>query len=304
VDAARGRRWVSLLVGLVLIVGGMAFAIVRLVPCAFATSEAPAEDIVVPVERWLEIVPPFPAPSSTTIQVSDRTTSLEAVVRVVRHGHPKGEPIEQRIVIDRVFLEDIPEEISRGSAVFLGFVSEGLVREEVWVAIARDADGRHTFLGGCYADEDAGWLREMLGSRYDMAIRRIIGVTDPDAIYGVLAGVRAAPGHVLLEYEERPPDLRLFERTGTLVERGACLAIETEVGPLVPIWDARHFLALDDEGLVVMEGLGRGPRPGDRLVLSGREMSPTEALAVTDRASLRRCPGRLILLGRASRTTA
>ena len=292
------------MVGLLLVVGGLAFAIVRFAPCAFASSEPPAEDILIPVERWLEVVPPFPLPSSTTIQVTVRTTSLEGSFRVVAHGQPQGRAADQRILVDKVFLDEIRDEIDRGSAVFLGFASEGLIREEVWVAIARSADGRHTFLGGCSIDEDAQYLRELLGPRFDTAIRQIIGLTDADAIYGVLAGVRHASGHVLLEYAERPPDIRLFERTGTLVERGACLAIETDVGPLVPIWDDRHYLALDEEGLVVMEGLGRGPRPGDRLVLSGREMSPIEALAVTDRASLRRCPGRLILVGSASRTTA
>ena len=195
---------------------------------------------------------------------------------------------------------------TEGPLCFLGFVSEGL---NAGGSLGRDREERDGGTGsseGCYQDEDARYLAGTARTRFDTAIGQIIGSRTPIRSTGTLAGVRPAPDHVLLEYAERPPDLRLFERTGTLVERGACLAIETEVGPLVPIWDEGHFLALDEEGLVVMEGIGPGgPRPGDRLVLlSGREMSPSEALAVTDRGSLRRCPGRLILVGRASRTTA
>lgn len=114
---------------------------------------------------------------------------------------------------------------------------------------------------------------------------------------GARRDVREASDHVLVECEERPPDLRLFSRTGTLIERGACLALVTDVGPLVPIWDEGYYLALDAHGLVLMSGLDKTVRPGDTLELGGREMSPEEALAVTDRASLRRCPGRLILIG-------
>jgi hypothetical protein len=88
----------------------------------------------------------------------------------------------------------------------------------------------------------------------------------------------------------------MFSRTGALVERGRCLAIETEVGPLVPIVDDGYYLARDDGGLVLMSGLERSVRPGDTVELAGREMSPEEALALTDRASLERCPGRLILI--------
>ena len=89
----------------------------------------------------------------------------------------------------------------------------------------------------------------------------------------------------------------MFLRDGTLIERGPCLALKTEVGPLVPILDsAVYYLATDREGLVVMAGLDRVARPGDRLEFSGRELSPDEPLAYTGRASVRRCPGRLILV--------
>jgi hypothetical protein len=297
------QRWIAPLVGFVLVVGGATFTLVKLAPCAFADSRPPTEGIIALAERWLEVDGPVPDGPGLRSDGSGNA-SVELLVRSLsRDGDPDSGVVAERVAILDDLLREIRSALDDGSRVFLALASSGLEREQAAYAVARRTDGTHEILSGCGFDLTAE-ARGMLGTRYDEAMRRIIGVTDSDSIYRILADVRDAPGHMLLEYEERPPDLRLFERTGTLVERGACLAIETEVGPLVPIWAEQHFLALDDEGLVVMEGLGRGPRPGDRLVLSGREMSPTEALAITDRASLRRCPGRLILVGRASRTTA
>ena len=223
---------------------------------------------------------------------------LDLVVRPVGEGGVTGPATRERVAIHDSFIGDIDSALGDGSDVFLAIASEGLVREEVIFVVARN-DGTHGFLGGCWSESGGAWLRELLGARYDSAMRRIIGLTDREAIYRVLADIGEATDHVLVEYEERP-DLRLFSRTATLVERGECLALQTDVGPLVPIWDERHYLAVDDLGLVLMSELYRVARLRDRLELSGWEMSPEEALAVTDRASLRSCPGRLILIGSAS----
>ena len=64
-----------LIVGLVLIVGAGGFAVIRLAPCAFASSEPPFDGFVASVERWLEVVPPFP-------RVTDGTPRSNQVVGV------------------------------------------------------------------------------------------------------------------------------------------------------------------------------------------------------------------------------
>lgn len=278
-----------------LVVGGGAFALVRLAPCAFADSRAPTDGILASAERWLEVAPPFPSAPDP-----DGTVVLDLSVREVRAGGVAGPIMSEGVAIHEVFLREIRPALDEGSRVFLALTSQGLTREMVSYVVARGTDGTHVFLFGCDIDLTTE-ARGLLGARYDTAIRRIIGLTDPDSIYGVLAGVRKAPEHVLVEYEERP-DVRQFTRTGRLIERGACLALITDVGPLVPIVDAAYYyLARDDDGLVLMSEMQKLVRPGDTVELAGREMSPDEALAVTDRESVRSCPGRLILIGSISR---
>ena len=224
-----GRRWVSLGVALLLVFGGMVFAIVKFAPCAFASSEAPFTSVVASVDRWLQADPPFPDTPD-----SDGTVVLEVSVREVGPAGDVGAVSKERVAIHGSFVGDIQDALDKGSRVFLAMTSAGF-REEVSFVVARSSDGAHSFLGGCLWGPGSKSLREDLGPRFDGAISQIIGLTDSDAIYRVLAGVEEAPGRVLVEYEERPPDLRTFTRTGTLVERGRCLAIETDVGPLVPI---------------------------------------------------------------------
>ena len=285
-----------LLVGLPLFFGGMVFAIIQFAPCAFASSEAPFTSVVASVERWLEVEPPFPDTPDP-----DGTVVLEVSVREVEPGGDVGAASKERVAVHGSFVGDIQDALDDGSNVFLAMSSEGLDREQVAFVVARTTGGRHSFLGGCDWASGAAGLREGLGGRYEATMRRIVGLTDQDAIYRVLADVGDPGDRVLVEYDERPPDLRTFTRTGTLVERGRCLAIETDAGPLVPIWPSvQYFLAIDEQGLVVMSGPDRAFRPGDRLEFGGREMSPTEALAVTEGASIRACPGRLILVGSVS----
>ena len=297
------RRWIGLVVGLLLALGGSVFALVPFAPCVFADSRSATDRILVSVERWLEVEDPIPDVPAT---LSDGTGTL-MVELFVRYLSPEGESdsavVAEGIAIDAEFLGSIRSSLDDRSRVFLALTSQGLTREMVAYVVERRTDGTHVFLSSCHIHLTAE-TRSLLGSRYDAAMRRIIGLTDPESIYGVLAGVRKARDHVLVEYAERP-DVRLFSRTGRLVERGACLALVTDVGPLVPIWEEnRYYLGLDDQGLVLMSGLEKAVRPGDTLELGGREMSPEEALAVTDRASLRRCPGRLILIGPASVITS
>lgn len=289
------RRRIGLAIGFVLVVAGGAVAVVSIAPCVFAEDRAPTEGIVALAERWLEVEEPVPdVPGMMTDGSGNASVEL-----LVRHLGPDGDA-DSAVVAEAVTIHDdllrlIEPALQEGSRVFLALASEGLAREMVAYVVARRIDGQHEFLSGCGFDLTTE-AREMLGARYEAAMRRIIGLTDAEAIYRVLADVDDAPDNVLVEYETRPADLRMFSRTGTLVERGDCLAIETEVGPLVPIWDDEFFLAVDDRGLVVMSGIQRAYRPGDRLEIAGREMSPADALAVTDRRSLRACPGRLLLV--------
>lgn len=284
----------SLVVGLVLVVAAGGFAVVRFAPCAFASSEPPFDGFIASVERWLEVVPPFPSTSDRTARANDRTLLLDLLVRPVPADGVTGAS-PHRLAIHDSFIGDIEDAMRDGSDVFLAFTAEGLAREEVSFVIARRPDGTHEFLGGCWLKSGSAWLRELLGDRYDSATRRIIGLTDRDAIYAVLANVRQATGHQLVGYQDRP-DLGSFSRTGTLIVRGPCLAIRTDVGDLVPILDESYYLARDDRGFLLMSGLNRVGRLGE-LELAGREMSREDARAVTDVESLRRCPGKLILVG-------
>lgn len=297
------RRWVAPMVGLVL-VAGVGFVVVKLAPCAFADSRAPTEGIIALAERWLEVEEPVPDVQGILTDGSGNSK----VELLVRYLDPDGESdsavVAEGVAIDDELLGEIRPALDDESRVFLALASHDLEREMIAYAVARRTDGTHEFLSGCGFDLTAE-ARGMLGPRYEAAMRRIIGLTHPDAIYRVLAGVGNAPGRVLVQYDERPPDLRMFSRVGTLVERGRCLALETDVGHLVPILDEDHYyLARDDAGLVLMSGIAEAVRPGDTLELAGREMSPDEALAVTDRASLRSCPGRLMLVGEISSIVA
>ena len=220
------------LVGLLLVFGGMVFAIVRFAPCAFASSEAPFTSVVASAERWLQVEPPFPDTPDT-----DGTAVLEVSVREVGPGGAVGGASNEQIAIHGSFVGDIQDALDDGSRVFLAMSSEGLDREQVSFVIARTTDGRHSFLGGCAWAPDAAGLREGLGARYEATMHRIVGLTDQDAIYRILADVDDPGDRVLVKYDERPLNLRTFTRTGTLVQRGRCLAIETDVGPLVPILD-------------------------------------------------------------------
>jgi hypothetical protein len=286
---------VSLTVGLVLVVSGLVFAVVQLAPCVFADSRAPTEGIIALAERWLEVEEPVPDGPGIMSDGSGNKTVELSVRHLGTDGEASSAVIVEDIAIHDTLLRQIPPALDERSRVFLALTSEGLVRESVAYLLARHIDGTHAFLTGCAIDLTSE-ARALLGSRYEVAMRRIIGLSGPEAIYRVLAGVRDAPGRVLVEYEEAPPELRMFSRTGTLVERGRCLAVETDVGPLVPIVDDYYFLARDDEGLVLMSEMYKNARPGDAVELTGREMSPDEALAVTDRASIRSCPGRLMLV--------
>jgi hypothetical protein len=270
------------MVGLVLVIAGVGFAVVKLAPCAFADSRDTTEGILASVERWVEIEEPVPdVPGMLPDGNGNAMVELK-----VRYLSPDGDSdsaiVSEGISIHDVFLREIRPALDEGSRVFLALTSQGLIREMVAYGIERRTDGTHVFLPSCHIDLTAE-ARGLLGPRYDAAMRRIIGLTDPGSIYGVLAGVRKAPDRVLVEYEERP-DVRLFSRTGRLIERGACLAVVTDVGPLVPIWEEnRYYLALDDHGLVLMSGLDKAVRPGDALEVGGREMSPEEALSVIER---------------------
>lgn len=295
------RRWIRVAVGAVLVIVGTTVALIRLAPCALGESRAPTEWYIALAERWLEVDGPVPDVQGLHSDGSGNAT----VELLVRHLGPDGDSdsavVAERVAIDDDLLRQMRSAIDDGSRVFLALASSGLEREQAAYAVARRTDGTHRFLSGCGIDLTAE-TRDLLGSRYDAAMRRIIGLTDSDAIYRVLADVDAPGDRLLVEYEEPPADLRMFSRTGTLVERGRCLAVDTDVGPLVPIVDDSYYLARDDAGLVVMSEIHKGVRPGDTMELSGREMSPDEALAVTDRASLRRCPGRLILITSMSAT--
>jgi hypothetical protein len=291
---------VSLVVGLALVAAGAAFALVKLAPCAFADSRSSTDGILATAERWLEVEQPVPDVHG----MLPDGNGLARVELLVRHldadGVTSSTVVAEGVAIDDVFLRQIRPALDDGSRVFLALASKGLVREMVAYVVARRTDGTHRFLSGCGIDLTAE-TRDMLGSRFDAAIRQVIGLTDRADIFRVLADVEEAPGLVLVTYEEYPSDLRSFSRTGTLAQRGRCLALKTDVGPLVPIWHLdEYFLAIDEKGLVVMSGLDRAFRLGDRLELAGREMSPGEALAVTDKASLRYCPGRLILVASVS----
>ena len=291
-DAARGHsRWIAALVGFVLVIGGLAFVFVKLAPCAFASEGPSFDSVIASADRWLLVDPPLPATSDL-----DGTVVLDLWVREVRAGGAVGAASNERIAIHGSFIDDIRAALDDGSLVFLAMTSAGF-REEVSFVVARNTDGTHSFLGGCLWGPGSKWLRELLGPRFDPAMERIIGLTNSDAIYRVLANVDDPGDRVLVEYGDRPPNLAMFARTGRLVERGVCLAVETEVGPLVPIVDQDYYyLARDDLGLVLMSVLQKVVHVGERVELRGREMSPEEALAVTDRASLERCPGRLILI--------
>jgi hypothetical protein len=286
---------VAPLVGVLLVFGGMIFAIVQFAPCAFASSEPSFDSVIASAERLLQVEPPIPATPDP-----DGTVVLDLSVRQVRPGGAVGAASNERVAIYGSFVGDIRAALDDGSLVFLAMTFG--FREEVSFVVARDSDGKHSFLGGCLWGPGSKWLRELLGPRFDPAMERIIGLTDPDAIYRILADVDDPGGRALVEYGDRPSNLAMFARTGRLVERAGCLAVETEVGPLVPIFDDDYFyLARDDIGLVLMSVMQEIVHVGKRVELKGREMSPEEALAVTDRASLERCPGRLILVSRISR---
>ena len=290
----------SIVVGLALIVGGLAFAFVKLAPCALADSRAPTEWYIALAERWLEVDGPVPDVEGLRSDGSGNAT-VELLVRHLSLGGDSASAVvAEGVAIHDDLLRQIRSAVDDGSRVFLALASSGLEREQAAYAIARRTDGTHEFLSGCGIDL-ASETRDLLGNRFDTALQQIIGLTDQADIFRVLADVEEAPGRVLVTYEEYPSDLRSFSRTGTLAQRGRCLALKTEVGPLVPIWHLdEYFLAIDEKGLVVMSGLDRAFRLGDRLELAGREMSPDEALAVTDKASLRECPGRLILVASVS----
>ena len=286
---------------MIVLVATVAFVITKVAPCAFASSRAPTDGILATAERWLEVVEPAPHVRGILSDGSGNEGIRLSVRNIASDGSAAPAVSVERIAIHDELFRGIAPALDDGGRVFLALESTGLVRETVSYVVVRRPDGSYEFLAGCSIDLTAE-VRGLLGSRYDEAIPRLIGMTDPDAIYRLLAGVSEAPGHVLVEHTRAGPDLRTFTRTGTLIERGRCLALVTDVGPLVPIWDDHHFLAVDEEGLVVMSGSNPMTRPGDTLEFGGRELSPDEALAYTDRASIRRCPGRLILLGNISVT--
>ncbi len=289
------------MVGLALVLGGAAFAIVKLAPCALAESRAPTEWYVALAERWLEVDGPVPDVQGLHSDGSGNATVELLVRQLGPGGDPDSTVVAERVAIDDDLLREIRSALDDESRVFLALASSDLEREQAAYAVARRTDGTHQFMTGCGIDLTAE-TRDLLGDRYDTALPQIIGFTDPAAIFRVLAGVRDAPGRVLIEYDELPTDLRMFSRSGTLVERGRCLSIETDVGPLVPIVDPySYYLARDDQGLVLMSDLAEVARPGDRLELRGREMSPEEARTVTDGTSIRSCPGRLIVVSEISR---
>ncbi len=286
----------SLVVGLLLVFGGLVFAIIQLAPCAFADSRPPTEGILATAERWLEVEAPVPDVDGIHPDGSGHAKVQLHVRLLDPDGDPSSSVVAEGVAIHDVYLRQIRPALEEGSRVFLALASEGRTRESVSYVVARRRDGTHVFLSSCHIDLTAE-SRDLLGSRYEPVMRRLIGLVGHDVIYRLLAGVRPARGHVLVEWTRNGPRLRMFSRSGTLIERGPCLAVETEVGPLVPIFDsAQYYLAADRDGLVVMAGLDRVARPGDRLDFAGRELAPAEAVAYASRDSIRRCPGRLILV--------
>jgi len=175
-----------LIVGLVLVVGAGGFAVVRLAPCT--SSEAPFDGFVASVERWLEVVPPFPSTTDGTPRANDRTFLLDLLVRPVGEEGVAGPATRERVAIHDSFIGDIERALGDGSDVFLAFTSEGLVRQEVSFVVARQLDGTHAFLGGCWSESGSAWLRERLGDGYDKAMDKVIGSTDPDRIERLLLG--------------------------------------------------------------------------------------------------------------------
>lgn len=239
--SARSRR-LEVLVGLVLVAGGTLIAMVKLAPCAFATSRNSTEGILAEAERWLEVAAPVPDVGGSG------TVSVELVVRSVGPGGTDTTAFRaQGIAIYDEFLRQLQPALDNGSRVFLAIASAGLVHEEVAYVVSRRTDDTHVFLSSCGIDLTAE-TRNLLGSRYEPVMRRLVGLTGRDEINGLLAGVQPAPGHVLVEWTRSGPNLRMFSRTGRLVERGPCLAVKTEVGPLVPIWDESYYLAIDPGG--------------------------------------------------------
>jgi hypothetical protein len=78
--------------------------------------------------------------------------------------------------------------VSEGGSVFLALASKGLEREMVAYTLVKPAAGSYFFAGECQFVSLTAPLRQSLGSQYDFAMQKIIGVTDAYEMTALVEG--------------------------------------------------------------------------------------------------------------------